>query len=203
VPILFPFREAAEARRGRNQATVDKETAKLQLVQDNSNQEAGALDYRRSKVRFLQLKDRDLLLAETMRESAVEAYKRGRLAFADLMLARQTYASLKTEDIQIRAEVVNSHLAGLRDLVETAGDPTPSPAAARVQTTPGVASTPTVGETQEPTVKATPADLNTTDPDAKGTPVEADPGEPASRSFVPAPSPTAGPEDVNGTVGTK
>jgi hypothetical protein len=50
-----------------------------------------------------------------MRQAAVEAYKRGQLHFADLMLARQTYASLKTEDIQIRQEIVNAHLAGLRD----------------------------------------------------------------------------------------
>jgi hypothetical protein len=34
------------------------------------------------------------------------------------MLARQTYASLKTEDIQIRAEIVNAHLAGLKNIEE-------------------------------------------------------------------------------------
>ena len=116
LPILFPFREVAEAQRSENQGIVAREQARLQLLQDNSAQEAGVLDYKRSKARFHQLHDRDLLLAETMRQAAVEAYKRGQLHFADLMLARQTYASLKTEDIQIRQEIVNAHLAGLREL---------------------------------------------------------------------------------------
>ncbi len=119
VPILFPFHEVAEAGRAENQGIVSREMAKIQLLQDNSAQEAGALDYVRSKERFKQLHSRDLVLAETMKESAVEAYKRGTLQFSDLMLARQTYASLKTEDIQIRAEIVNAHLAGLRDIEES------------------------------------------------------------------------------------
>lgn len=119
VPILFPFHEVAEAGRAENQGIVSREMARLQLLQDNSAQEAGALDYTRSKARFQQLHSRDLVLAETMKESAVESYKRGTLQFSDLMLARQTYASLKTEDIQIRAEIVNAHLTGLRDIVES------------------------------------------------------------------------------------
>ena len=116
IPVLFPFHEVAEASRAENQGIVSREQARLQLLQDNSTQQAGALDYSRSKDRFKQLHSRDLVLAETMKESAVEAYKRGRLQFSDLMLARQTYASLKTEDIQIRAEIVNAHLAGLQDI---------------------------------------------------------------------------------------
>lgn len=123
IPILFPFREIPEAQRSENQGVVAREQARLQLLQDNSAQEAGARDYFRSKARYTQLHFRDLLLAETMKEAAVAAYKRGTLHFSDLMLARQTYASLKTEDIQIRAEIVNSHLAGLKDLEETDGAP--------------------------------------------------------------------------------
>lgn len=119
LPILFPFHEVAEAQRSENQGIVSREQAKLQLLQDNSAQEAGALDYHRSRERFKQLHTKDLLLAETMRQAAVEAYKRGQLHFADLMLARQTYASLKTEDIQIRQEIVTAHLAGLRNLEES------------------------------------------------------------------------------------
>jgi len=116
IPILFPFHETAEADRAENQGIVSREMARLQLIQDNSAQQAGVLDYRRSKARFTQLHSRDLILAETMMESAVAAYKRGTLQFSDLMLARQTYASLKTEDIQIRAEIVNAHLIGLKNI---------------------------------------------------------------------------------------
>jgi outer membrane protein TolC len=116
IPILFPFHEVAEAKRSENQGIISKDTARIQLIQDNSAQEAGALDYRRSRDRFKRLHSKDLILAEAMKESALAAYKRGQLAFSDLMLARQTYASLKIEDIQIRAEIVNSHLAGLRDI---------------------------------------------------------------------------------------
>lgn len=123
IPIMFPFHEVAEASRAENQGIVSREMARLQLLQDDSAQEAGALDYRRSKARFEQLHSRDLILAETMKESAVEAYKRGTLQFSDLMLARQTYASLKTEDIQIRAEIVNSHLAGLMEIENSEENP--------------------------------------------------------------------------------
>lgn len=123
IPLLFPFREVAEASRNENQGIVSREQSKLQLIQDNSAQEAGALDYKRSKARFKQLHSRDLLLAETMKQSAVEAYKRGTLHFSDLILARQTYAALKTEDIQIRQEIVNAHLTGLRDIEEPAESP--------------------------------------------------------------------------------
>jgi hypothetical protein len=74
-----------------------------------------------------------------MRQAAVEAYRRGQLHFADLMLARQTYASLKTEDIQIRQEIVNAHLAGLRELGNPDERPmpnTPSPGPANLAPTP-------------------------------------------------------------------
>jgi outer membrane protein TolC len=118
IPILFPFHEVAEASRAENQGIVNREMARLQLVQDDSAEKAGALDYERSLARYQQLHDKDLILAETMKESAVEAYKRGTLQFSDLMLARQTYASLKTEDIQIRAEIVNAHLTGLKNIAE-------------------------------------------------------------------------------------
>jgi len=132
LPILFPFHEVAEAQRTENQGIVAREQAKLQLLQDNSAQEAGVLDYKRSKARFHQLHSKDLILAETMRQAAVAAYKRGQLHFADLMLARQTYASLITEDIQIRAEIVNAHLAGLRefgnlDQIPTTNASSPAP----------------------------------------------------------------------------
>jgi len=127
LPVLFPVHELAEAQRSENQGVVSREQARLQLIQDNSAQEAGALDYFRSRDRFKQLQTRDLVLAETMKESAVEAYKSGRLQFSDLILARQTYASLKNEDIQIRAEIVNAHLAGLRDIEEAAESPKSEP----------------------------------------------------------------------------
>jgi outer membrane protein TolC len=153
LPILFPVREVAEAQRSENQGIVAREQARLQLLQDNSAQEAGVLDYKRSMARFHQLHDRDLLLAETMRQAAVEAYKRGQLHFADLMLARQTYASLKTEDIQIRQEIVTAHLAGLRELgnpgeapvtgaSSPAAQPTPAAVADKVETPSNVAITP-------------------------------------------------------------
>jgi outer membrane protein TolC len=128
LPILFPFREGAEAQRSENQGIVSREQAKLQLIQDNSAQQAGVLDYKRSKARYKQLHDRDLLLAETMEQAAVAAYQRGQLHFSDLMLARQTYAGLKTEDIQIRQEIVSAHLAGLvnDEEPEAASDIAPS-----------------------------------------------------------------------------
>ncbi|HTC19462.1 MAG TPA: hypothetical protein VK859_01345, partial [bacterium] len=60
-----------------------------------------------------QLHSRDLILAETMMQAAVAAYKKGQFEFTALMLAHQTYAAAKTEEIQIRAEIVNARLAGL------------------------------------------------------------------------------------------
>ena len=113
LPILFPFREMAEAQRSENQATDSREMSKFSLVNDNNAQESAAMDYRRSKNRFNQLHSRDLILAETMMEAALEAYKRGQFEFTALMLAHQTYAAAKEEDIQIRAEIVNMRLAGL------------------------------------------------------------------------------------------
>jgi outer membrane protein TolC len=113
IPIFFPFREVAEAQRSENEGIVSREMSKFSLVQDNSAQEAGEKDYRRSKVRFNQLHSRDLILAETMMEAAVSAYRRGQFEFTALMLAHQTYAAAKEEDIQIRAEIVNARLAGL------------------------------------------------------------------------------------------
>ncbi len=113
IPILFPFREMAEAQRSENQGTDAREMSRFNVVQDNLAQEAGAQDYLRSKSRFNQLHSRDLLLAQTMMEAALEAYKRGQFEFTALMLAHQTYAAVKTEDIQIRAEIVNARLTGL------------------------------------------------------------------------------------------
>ncbi len=113
IPILFPLHEMAEAQRSENQGVVSREMSRFNLVQDNSAQEAGVKDYRRSKARYLQLHSRDLILAETMMEAAVAAYKRGQFEFTALMLAHQTYAAAKEEDIQIRAEIVNARLTGL------------------------------------------------------------------------------------------
>jgi outer membrane protein TolC len=115
LPIFFPFEEAADAQRNESSNVIAKEQARLQLLQDNSAHDDAIRDYSRSKARFKQLQTRDLLLAKTMLDSALEAYKRGNLQFAVLMLARQTYASLKTEDIQIRSEIVNAHLLCLGD----------------------------------------------------------------------------------------
>jgi outer membrane protein, heavy metal efflux system len=113
LPILFPVREVAEAQRSENQGVVAREMSRFSLVNDNSAQEAGAMDYRRSKIRYKQLHSRDLILAETMMQAAVAAYKKGQFEFTALMLAHQTYAAAKTEEIQIRAEIVNARLAGL------------------------------------------------------------------------------------------
>jgi outer membrane protein TolC len=113
LPILFPIHEVTEAQRSENQGVVAREMSKFSLVNDNSAQEAGAMDYRRSKARYQQLHSRDLILAETMMQAAVAAYKKGQFEFTALMLAHQTYAAAKTEEIQIRAEIVNSRLAGL------------------------------------------------------------------------------------------
>jgi len=118
IPILFPFREVAEGNRTASQGVIDRETARLQLIQDNSAHQDAIRDYTRSRLRLKQLQDKDLILAETMKESALEAYRRGNLQFSDLMLARQTYAGLKTEDIQIRSEIVNAHLLCLGDVPE-------------------------------------------------------------------------------------
>jgi cobalt-zinc-cadmium efflux system outer membrane protein len=120
LPILFPLREVVEARRSASQAERDLDDAHLQLLAADADHLEASKEYRRSKARLAELRQRDLALAEALKDSAYSAYKQGKLGFADLMLARKTYSDLKAQDIQLRNSIINAHLRCLKDCGEDA-----------------------------------------------------------------------------------
>lgn len=110
LPLLFMFHESIEAKRTRSQAHIDEGTAELQLAQAKAEEEEGAREYQRSKARLEELREKDLSLAEALRESILSAYRAGKVGFADLVLARKTYSDLKTQEAQLKTSIINAHL---------------------------------------------------------------------------------------------
>lgn len=113
VPILFPFYEAPEALRARNQAVIDQSAAELAVLEAETARRGAAREYARNRDRLKEVREKDIPLAEAFMESTFSAYKTGKLSFAELMLARKTLADLRAQDIQLRGAVINAHLGCL------------------------------------------------------------------------------------------
>lgn len=110
LPLFFPFAEGAEARRARAQASIDRASSELQLIAADSDQRDGAREYQRDLKRLRELREKDLALAEALMDSTFSAYRSGKLGFSELIMARRTLTDLKTQDIQLRAALLNAHL---------------------------------------------------------------------------------------------
>ena len=110
LPILFPFHETVEAKRTRSQALIDQNSAEIQKVSALSDRADGAKEYQRSMERLQELRSKDLALAEALVESTYSAYRAGKLGYAELVLSRKTLTEIRTQDIQLRSSIVNSHL---------------------------------------------------------------------------------------------
>lgn len=119
LPILFPFHETIEAKRTRAQANIDEGTAELQLAEAKADEEEGAREYQRSKARLEELRQKDLSLAEALRESILSAYRAGKVGFAELVLARKTYSDLKAQEAQLKTSIINAHLRCLSSCTAT------------------------------------------------------------------------------------
>lgn len=110
VPVFAPVSEAAEAARARRQAESDRAAAELARVAATADRLDAARDFRRTRSRLKELRESDLLTAQTLVESAYTAYKTGKLGFAELVLARKTMLDLRTQDIQLRGQLVADRL---------------------------------------------------------------------------------------------
>lgn len=110
LPLLFPVHERIEAKRARSQSALDRSAAELQLQAALADRKDAAREYERSKGRLQELREKDLPLAESLMESTFSAYKSGRLGIAEVVLARKTLTDLRTQEVQLRASVVLSHL---------------------------------------------------------------------------------------------
>ncbi len=110
VPIFFPFYEWNAARRQREQARLDEQTARLQLASAESDRAQAQREYERTRARLKEIRDKDLPMAEALMESTFSAYRSGKLGYAELTLARKTLNDLRAQDIQLRSSIINTHL---------------------------------------------------------------------------------------------
>lgn len=109
-PIFFLADEAQEAKRARGQARVDRDQARLQKIAADGEQAESRAEYRRSRARLTELKNKDLPLGEALMESTQSAYRSGKLGYSELVLARKTLTDLRNQDIQLRATIIAAHL---------------------------------------------------------------------------------------------
>lgn len=110
LPLLFPFHETVEVDRAKSQAAIDRNVAEIQKIAADSDQVDGAKEYQRNKARLIELRAKDLALGEALVESTYSAYREGKLGYAELVLSRRTLTDLRTQDIQLRASIVNARL---------------------------------------------------------------------------------------------
>ena len=110
LPLLFPFHESVESRRLKSQARIDKGMAELQKATANSDVRDAAQEYLRSQKRLVELRQKDLALAEALVESTYSAYRTGKLGYAELVLSRKTLSDIRNQDIQLRVSIIASHL---------------------------------------------------------------------------------------------
>jgi len=110
APILFPFYEWTAARRQREQARLDEETARMQLAAAESDRDLARQEYDRARARLKEIRETDLPLAEALMESTFSAYRTGKLGYAELTLARKTLNDLRAQDIQLRSSIISAHL---------------------------------------------------------------------------------------------
>jgi len=110
APLFYPFYEWTAARRQREQSRLDEEAARLQLVSAESDRRQAQREYARSRARLKEIREKDLPLAEALRESTFSAYRSGKLGYAELTLARKTLNDLRAQDIQLRSSIISSHL---------------------------------------------------------------------------------------------
>jgi len=110
APLFFPFYEWTAARRQREQARLDEQMARLQLLNAESDREQAKREYERSRTRLKEIREKDMPLAEALVESTFSAYRSGKLGFAELILARRTLNDLRAQDIQLRSTIIMAHL---------------------------------------------------------------------------------------------
>ncbi|MBF0492055.1 MAG: TolC family protein [Deltaproteobacteria bacterium] len=118
TPLFYFFHENAENRKTKNQAIIDQYQAQLRLITGKASHQDAALEYKRSKKRLTELRNKDLAMAEALVESTLSAYKTAKLGFAELVMAQKTLSDLKTQDLQLRVSVISSHLRCLQDCYE-------------------------------------------------------------------------------------
>jgi outer membrane protein TolC len=115
APIFFPFYEWTAAKRQREQARLDEQTARLQLLSAESDRQGAVQEYERSRGRLKEIREKDLPLAEALMESTFSAYRSGKLGYAELTLARKTLNDLRAQDIQLRSSSISAHLRCLEE----------------------------------------------------------------------------------------
>lgn len=114
LPVFFPFNERSEIRRRRALSEIDEKASEVRALNAEKDRQDAIRDYNRSKIRLHDLREKDLPYAEALMDSTFSSYKAGKLGMAELVLARKTLLDLRALDIQLRGEIISSHLRFLR-----------------------------------------------------------------------------------------
>ena len=113
IPIFFPWNERTEIQRARAVARQDQESAKIAKIQAANDQSDNCKRWLRGSERIKELEARDLPMAEAWIESTEAAYRRGRVGFAEILLARKTIFDLRNQLVTSKSNAVLNQIRSL------------------------------------------------------------------------------------------
>lgn len=113
LPLFFLWNDRTDIQRTKAVARQEQEGVRIQKVQAEVDQSDACLRWQRGSLRLKELATRDLPMSEAWIESTEAAYRRGRVGFAEMLLARKTNFDLRSQQVQTKVTTVQNLLRSL------------------------------------------------------------------------------------------
>lgn len=110
LPIFFFANERVEYKRAMAQTYSDQYQSRLQQLNSEVDRQSSVKEFRRLRLRLNEIQQRDLALAQSLVDSTMSAYRLGKLGFSELMNSRKTLFDLKTQELQLKTQLVQARL---------------------------------------------------------------------------------------------